>query len=258
MRVNRRPFLPLCRATVAHRVQAQTLLPSSLHRPGRAFTQQPETQLCSEFHFRSARGFCARRPALQPAHPNTARCGLSSDAHAGATRRSGGHRHAGAVRWTGVSLAFCCLCTRGAQAASHSTADKSNHLHSAHAAVIITKFLHKPLTICIYTSPSLLSRIPPNPYFQSQQPPHFPHPLANPSLSTRTPPPIKSSSLPHHTPRYNLVSCMHGTHPPHTQSPLRPAPANPGRPCQPFMSRLMSFNPKINVHFMPKHTLHHN
>ena len=71
-------------------------------------SQQPGTHSCSEFHFRSASSSCARRPASQPAHRNTARCGLSSDAHAGATRRRSGHRHAGAVRRTSVSLAFCC------------------------------------------------------------------------------------------------------------------------------------------------------
>ena len=71
-------------------------------------SQQPGTQSSSEFHFRSASSSCARRPASQPAHRNTARCGLSSDAHAGATRRRRAHRHAGAVRRTSVSLAFCC------------------------------------------------------------------------------------------------------------------------------------------------------
>ena len=146
--------MPLCRATVAHRVRAQTLLHSSLHRPGRAVTQQPGTQLCTEFYFRSAPSRCARRPALQPAHPNTARCGLSSDAHARATRPSCGHRHAGAVRRTGVSLAFCCRRTRGAQAASHSTADKSRHRCCAHAPANAIQNMHKPLTICPYASPS--------------------------------------------------------------------------------------------------------
>jgi hypothetical protein len=80
-----------------------------LAAPSRAcVSQQPGTHSCSEFHFRSASSSCARRPASQPAHRNTARCGLSSDAHAGATRRGSGHRHAGAVRGTSVSLAFCC------------------------------------------------------------------------------------------------------------------------------------------------------
>jgi hypothetical protein len=71
-------------------------------------SQQPGTQSCSEFHFRSASSSFARRPASQPAHRNKARCGLSSDAHAGATRRRRAHRHAGAVHRTSVSLAFCC------------------------------------------------------------------------------------------------------------------------------------------------------
>ena len=49
--------------------------------PSRAcVSQQPATQLYTEFHFRSAPSSCARCPASQPAHRNTARCGLSSDA----------------------------------------------------------------------------------------------------------------------------------------------------------------------------------
>jgi len=41
----------LCRATVAHRVQAQTFLPPSLHRPGRAYRNSPEHNRAASFTF---------------------------------------------------------------------------------------------------------------------------------------------------------------------------------------------------------------
>ena len=43
--------MPLCRATVAHRVQAQTLLPSPLHRPRRALRNSPEHNRAASFTF---------------------------------------------------------------------------------------------------------------------------------------------------------------------------------------------------------------
>jgi len=109
-------------------------------------SQQPGTHSCSEFHFRSASSSFARRPASQPAHRNKARCGLSSDAHAGATRRRRAHRHAGAVRRTSVSLAFCCRRTLRAQAASHSSADKSRRTACTTVCTLEHQKLRKPLT----------------------------------------------------------------------------------------------------------------
>ena len=108
-------------------------------------SQQPGTHSCSEFHFRSASSSCARRPASQPAHRNTARCGLSSDAHAGATRRPQDQRFARVL----LPSHLC------AQAASHSTADKCRHDCCARVPANLHQQTPEPLTLCPYPNPSL-------------------------------------------------------------------------------------------------------
>ena len=144
---------------------------SVLAAPSQAcVSQQPRTHSCSEFHFRSATSSCARRPASQPAHRNTARCGLSSDAHAGATRRRSGHRHAGAVRRTSVSLAFCCrrTCVRR----QHLIVPQTNAVTTAARGYLQTCINKRP-------NPSLCVHI---------QTPHFSSPLPATSQNTNTNP----------------------------------------------------------------------
>ena len=146
--------------------------------PRTCVSQQPRTHSCSEFHFRSATSSCARRPASQPAHRNTARCGLSSDAHAGATRRRSGHRHAGAVRRSSVSLAFCCrrTCVRR----QHLIVPQTNAVTRAARG-------HLQTGIKKCTNPSLCVRnqtphfVPP---WHTRPPATSPNKYTNPSLFT--------------------------------------------------------------------------
>ena len=145
--------------------------------PRTCVSQQPRTHSCSEFHFRSATSSCARRPASQPAHRNTARCGLSSDAHAGATRRRSGHRHAGAVRRSSVSLAFCCrrTCVRR----QHLIVPPTNTVTAAARVYPQTSKNNStnPSRFSYYTNPSLHAPAPLTCPIQHNitQTPHFVH-----------------------------------------------------------------------------------
>jgi len=208
-------------------------------------SQQPGTQSCSEFHFRSATSSFARRPASQPAHRNTARCDLSSDAHAGATRRRRAHRHAGAVRRTSVSLAFCCRRTLRAQAASHSSADKSRRAPAPTVCTHEHQYMQKPLTTTSYGSPSLTPPAPPPPFSPSPKTRETPH-SSPPAHKKYLAQPISSPPTPLHP--APLTRCHPPSPPPYPHIP--PAPQSLTHPSS---SRLLSLTLRTLHHPPPQH-----
>ena len=137
--------MPLCRATVAHRVQAQTLLPSPMHRLRRAFRNSPRHSCAPSFTFDRPRAVVldvqlrSRHTATQHA---VACRQMLSQSYSPKVRSSPRRRCPRDQRFARVLLPSH-LC---AQAASHSTADKCRHACCAWTPANRHQKMHKPLT----------------------------------------------------------------------------------------------------------------